>query len=192
VEDRERRFVAASAPSGSVSEADLEKALECSQSFVRKFALNKVMRQWPVGLFEGQVARGNEIFTGGKSAIDLIGVSNKSLVLFELKTHLNRNVGAISELLFYASVMRDAIRGDLQFEQQPPPKNCVIARDDILGCANIRAVLIAQRMHPLIQNPIIFQALNAAFARYWQNNPVTFETAEIKTIPNDPNGDFSF
>jgi hypothetical protein len=192
VEDRERRFAAASAPSGSVSEADLEKALECSQSFVRKFALNKVMRQWPVGLFEGQVARGNEIFTGGKSAIDLIGVSNKSLVLFELKTYLNRNVGAISELLFYASVMRDAIRGELQFEQQQSPKNCVITRDDILGCGNIRAVLIAQRMHPLIQNQIIFRDLNAALARYWSDKTVTFETAQIKTIPSSPNGDFSF
>jgi hypothetical protein len=145
-----------------------------------------------VGLFEGQVARGNEIFTGGKSAIDLIGVSDKSLVLFELKTHLNRNVGAISELLFYASVMRDAIRGELQFEQQPSPKNCVITRDDILGCANIRAVLIAQRMHPLIQNPFIFQELNAALAQHWRDKAVTFETAQIKTIPSDPDGDFSF
>lgn len=191
-EQKDERFAAVSALSKNLSESDLEKALECSQSFSEKFALRKVMRQWPVGLFEGRVARGNEIFTGGKSAIDLIGVSDDRLVLFELKTHLNRNVGAISELLFYASVMRDAIRGGFQFEEQSHPKNCVVTRGDILCCSNIRAVLIAPRMHPLIQNPVIFQELNAALAQYWPDEPVTFETAQIKIIPNNPNGEFGF
>jgi hypothetical protein len=182
------------APSGNDSESKLEKALECSRSFSEKFALEKVMRQWPVGLFEGRVAKDDQIriFTGGKSAIDLIGVSNDSLVLFELKTHLNRNAGAISELLFYASVMRDAIRGEFQFEQLPFPKNCVVTRDDILGCSNIRAVLIAPRMHPLIQNPAIFQRLNAALAEHWRDKPITFETAQIKSIPANPDEDFGF
>ena len=191
-EKRDERFAAVSAPSKNVSEADLEKALECSRSFGVKFALKKVMRQWPVGLFEGRVARGNEIFTGGKSAIDLLGISDDRLVLFELKTHLNRNVGAISELLFYASVMRDAIRGNFQFEEKPLSKNCIVTRGDIIRCSNIRAVLIAPRMHPLIQNPAIFQELNAALAQHWADIPVTFETAQIKYIPNDPHEDFGF
>ena len=88
-EKRDERRAAVSSPSKNVSEFDLEKALECSHSFSEGFALKKVMRQWPVGLFKGRVARGNEIFTGGKSAIDLLGISNDRLVLFELKTHLN-------------------------------------------------------------------------------------------------------
>ena len=54
-------------------------------------------------------AEGKQIFTGGKSAIDLIGIRDDTLVLFELKKSGNRKVGAVSELLFYASVMRDAI-----------------------------------------------------------------------------------
>jgi hypothetical protein len=171
-EERDQRFAAVYAPSKNVSESNLEKALECSRSFREKFALKKVMRQWPVGLFEGRVAKNkyNSLFTGGKSAIDLIGISNNTLVLFELKTHLNRNVGAISELLFYASVMRDAIRGDFQFEDQSLPKNCAVTPGDILRCSNIRAVLIAPRtMHPLIQNPAIFRELNAALAQHWIN-----------------------
>jgi len=193
-EERDGRFAAISDPSKNVSESDLEKALEWSRPFSEKFTLNKVMRQWPVGLFTARVARGNEIFPGGKSAIDLIGISDDRLVLFELKTHLNRSAGAISELLFYASVMRDAIRGEFQFEQQALPKNCVVTRDDILGCSNVRAVLIAQRMHPLIQNPAIFQELNAAaaLAPHWRDKPVTFETAQIKNIPTNPDEDFSF
>jgi hypothetical protein len=194
VEERDRRFVAVSAPSRNVSESKLEKALECSRSFSEKFVLKKVMRQWPVGLFEGRVAKDDQIriFTGGKSAIDLIGVSDDRLVLFELKTDLNRNVGAISELLFYASVMRDAIRGEFQFEQQSLPKNCAVTRDDILSCSNIRAVLIAPRMHPLIQNPAIVRKLNAALVEHWREKPVTFETAQIKRIPNNPDEDFGF
>jgi hypothetical protein len=191
-EQKGKRFAAVYAASKNVSETDLEKAMECSRSFKASFALGKVMRQWPVGLFKDRVANGNEIFTGGKSAIDLIGISNDSLVLFELKTHSNRSVGAISELLFYASVMRDAIRGEFQLEQLPFPKNCVVTRDDILGCSNIRAVLIAPRMHPLIQNPAILQKLNAALAEHWRDKPITFETAQIKSIPTNPDEDFGF
>jgi len=194
-EEKDDRFAAVYTPSKTVSESNLEKALECSRSFRENFALKKVMRQWPVGLFEGRVAKNkkNSLFTGGKSAIDLIGISDNTLVLFELKTHLNRNVGAISELLFYASVMRDAIRGDFQFEDQSLPKNCAVTRGDILRCSNIRAVLIAPRtMHPLIQNPAIFRELNAALTQHWRDKPVTFETAQIKNIPSDPDGDFSF
>src|ERR1035441_776360 len=50
------------------------------------------MRQWPVGLFDGKVAEGHEIFTRGKSAIDLIGIRNDTLILFELKKARNRKV----------------------------------------------------------------------------------------------------
>ncbi|WP_461333180.1 hypothetical protein [Bradyrhizobium embrapense] len=192
--DRSERFAAVSASSVNVSESKLEKALECSRSFIERFALRKVMRQWPVGLFEGRVARDDQarIFTGGKSAIDLIGVSGDSLVLFELKTHSNRSAGAISELLFYASVMRDAIRGEFQFENVPFAKNCVVTREDILGCSNIRAVLIAPRMHPLIRNPAVLQTLNTALTQHWRDKPITFETAQIKSLPTSPDEDFTF
>lgn len=193
-EERDKRFAALCAPSSKVSESQLEMALECSRSFKEKFALEKVMRQWPIGLFEGRVANDDQIriFTGGKSAIDLVGVSNDSLVLFELKTQLNRNAGAISELLFYASVVRDAIRGEFQFEQLPFPNNCAVTRDDIVGCSNIRAVLLAPKMHPLIQNPAIFQKLNAALTNHWRDKPISFETAQIKNIPTNPDEDFVF
>jgi hypothetical protein len=47
-------------------------------------------------------------------------------------------------------------------------------------------------MHPLIQNPVNFQELNAAPAQHWPDKPVTFEAAQIKNIPNDPDEDFGF
>jgi hypothetical protein len=121
------RMLAASAP--APSESVLEKALEISDAFQRRFHLEKIMRQWPVGLFNGRVADEHQIFTGGKSAIDVIGIRSDTLVLFELKKAGNRKAGAVSELLFYASVMRDAI-GDtpiFRFESNSAMKNCAIA-----------------------------------------------------------------
>jgi hypothetical protein len=62
----------------------------------------------------------------------------------------------------------------------------------IVECGNVPfGCLIALRMHPLIQNPVIFRELNAALAQHWRDKPVTFETAQIKNIPSDPDGDFS-
>jgi hypothetical protein len=89
--DSNERMKAASGP--TLSEADLELALEISSSFRSHFQLEKVMRQWPVGLFDDCVADGRQIFTGGKSGIDLIGIRNGTLVLFELKKSDNRKAG---------------------------------------------------------------------------------------------------
>ena len=130
-EFRKKRMFAASA--AAPSESDLEKGLEISDAFRERFNLDKVMRQWPVGLFDGRVTKGGHIFTGGKSAIDLIGIRGDTLVLFELKKAGNRKAGAVSELLFYANVMRDAI-GDarvFEFESTCAKKNCAIAPEDI-------------------------------------------------------------
>jgi hypothetical protein len=189
------RMLAASAK--APSESNLEKALEVSDAFRRHFCLEKVMRQWPVGLFGGRVARGadHEIFTGGKSAIDLIGIRDDTLVLFELKKAGNRKVGAVSELFFYASVMRDAI-GDapiFQFEPKSAKKNCTIAPEDITRCTKICGVLLAPGFHPLISEPRMFEELNAAMERLFAaDRPIHFETAVISGHPHDGCGDFEF
>lgn len=58
-------------------ESDVEKRLSQSDRFKKFFGLKKVDRQLPVGLFRESVAQQNRIFTGGKSAIDLVGVGNE-------------------------------------------------------------------------------------------------------------------
>jgi hypothetical protein len=190
-ESRERMLAAsATAP----SESELEKALEISDAFRRRFQLEKVMRQWPVGLFKEHVAHGQQIFTGGKSAIDLIGIRGDTLVLFELKKEGNRKAGAVSELLFYASVMRDAI-GDaaiFKFESKGAKKNCAIAPEDITRCSRICGVLLSPDFHPLISEPRMFEELNAAMKRLYADRPVHFETVAITRRPHDECGDFEF
>ncbi|HEY3706281.1 MAG TPA: hypothetical protein VGL22_14555 [Terracidiphilus sp.] len=191
--DSNERMKAASGP--TPSEADLELALEISSSFRSHFQLEKVMRQWPVGLFDGWVADGRQIFTGGKSGIDLIGIRNGTLVLFELKKSDNRKAGAISELLFYASVMRDAIGPSaiFEFESKEARKNCAIGPEDIIRCSNIHAVLLAPNFHPLISEPRIFQELNkAAMKRFGSDRQICFQTATISSYPQDGYGDFKF
>ena len=190
------RMLAASA--NVPTESDLEKALEISDAFKKRFHLDKVMRQWPVGLFEGCVTREAEhqIFTGGKSAIDLIGKQGDTLVLFELKKARNRKAGAVSELLFYASVMRDAIGANPKFhfdERKSAAKNCAITPKDIIQSSSIRGVLLAPDLHPLISAPFMFEQLNAAMKeRYAADRSVHFETAFIKQRPQHGCGDFEF
>ena len=175
-------------------ESDLELALEISSAFKSHFRLDKVMRQWPVGLFDECVADGNQIFTGGKSGIDLIGIRGDTLVLFELKKAGNEKVGAVSELLFYASVMRDAIGASaiFKFESQKARKNCAIGPEDIIRCSRICAVLLAPRFHPLITEPRMFEELNRAMKKLYSDRPIQFETAAIIDYPQNECGDFVF
>jgi hypothetical protein len=190
--DSRKRMKAASLP--APSESDLELALEISEAFRSRFQLEKVMRQWPVGLFAGEVAKGREIFTRGKSAIDLIGIRGDTLVLFELKKSGNEKVGAVSELLFYASVLRDAIGANpiFKFKSKTARKNCAIGPENILRCSRISAVSLAPNFHPLISEPRMFEVLNTAMKRLYSDRPVSFETATITGYPQDECGDFEF
>lgn len=176
------------------SESDLEKALEISGAFRSRFDLDKVMRQWPVGLFSGRVKGASRIFTGGKSGIDLIGIRGDTLVLFELKKADNCHAGAVSELFFYASIMRDAIGASaiFKFESQRAAKNCAIGPEDILRCSKICTVLLAPRFHPLISEPRLFGKLNAATERLFVERPIHFETVTISGLPNGKGRDFEF
>jgi hypothetical protein len=190
--DSKERMKAASLP--KPSESDLELALEISGAFRTRFQLDKIMRQWPVGLFDGKVKSEHEIFTRGKSAIDLIGIRGDTLFLFELKKAHNRHAGAVSELSFYASVMRDAIGASaiFKFESKNAAKNCAIGPEDILRCSKIRAVLLAPDFHPLISEPQMFAALNTATTGLYSDRPISFETATISGYPQDESGDFEF
>ena len=190
--------MAAASVSGC-SESDLELALEISNAFKDHFRLDKVMRQWPVGLFDECVTNGNQIFTGGKSGIDLIGIRGDTLVLFELKKAGNEKVGAVSELFFYASVMRDSLGTSpiFQFESKCQGKNCWIGPEDIIRCSRVCAVFLAPGFHPLIKEPRItesrvFEELNRATKSLYSDRPIQFELAAIVDYPQNGSGDFKF
>jgi hypothetical protein len=76
-------------PSRKGSEADLEKRLAGANPAERArlmaaLGFLQLDRQLPVGVFDGSPARGSEIFTAGKSAIDLVGLDdNRALWLLD-------------------------------------------------------------------------------------------------------------
>jgi ribonuclease J len=83
------------ASSSGPQEHVLELALKDAVDFKAHFGpMEKVARQWPVGLFAGPVPkRTDAIFTGGKSAIDLVGIGGTTLWVFELKAGRNAPAG---------------------------------------------------------------------------------------------------
>ena len=122
--DRRARFAKANV---NDKESDLERALEVSESLKKTFSRANheaicVTRQWPVGLFHDSVADGNYVFTGGKSAIDLIAVDGDTLLLFELKNGKNAKAGsAVRDVLLRLRDARRAAR-ELQVRGDADPR----------------------------------------------------------------------
>jgi hypothetical protein len=158
------------------SESKLERDLMDSGALERQFGLGGVDRQLPVGLFAQAVASKNLVFTGGKSAIDLVGLKDDALWIFELKAGGNAKVGILSELLFYTSVIRDAIpRGNqsapFAFVDDGRASRSGVTGSHVVRCKSIEAVLLAERFHPLIGDRRILETLNDAVSRSWNLSP---------------------
>jgi len=116
------------------------------------FDIDELKRQLPMGIFEGEVSEKNAIVPHGKSAADIWGASaDGSLVLFELKAEKNNQVGAISELFFYAMVLEDEQEGTFFREGA--------AGKIIRNTKSLKAMMLAPKTHPLITNNV-FQLLN--------------------------------
>lgn len=165
-------------------EAALERNLQLSTAFRDRFQLEgEIRRQFPVGVFDGKVTQESRIFSGGKSAIDLLGMSKGKLVVFEIKDEKNARVGILSELLFYACVMRDAI------PNAGPALFNLGAHLDISGIDRIKAVMLAPRFHPLVSNPRIIRLLNSA--SHDGQVPIEFDAAKI-VAPSGNDSDYRF
>ena len=153
-------------PDEKSKETKLEKYLADSGWLSITFALDKdkVGRQFPVGLFENTVSQKTKIFTGGKSAIDLVGLEHKAkrVWVFELKAEGNQSMGIVSELFFYVAFMRDAIMGTFKFKDS---ERCVDGRlhhRDLELIEEIRGCLLAPKFHPLLDDNLVVDLLNNA------------------------------
>lgn len=144
----------------AASEHELEVAIvdhpTISQEFRTALGLEFVARQLPVGVFETKVAKVNGVFTGGKSAIDLWGPRDGRLAIFELKNSKNVALGAVSELFFYAMVMRDMQRGVVGVDAPKTGKGEYAALKKTNG---VDAYLLAPHFHPLVADGAIIRLL---------------------------------
>ncbi|PIQ13112.1 MAG: hypothetical protein COW70_06435 [Hydrogenophilales bacterium CG18_big_fil_WC_8_21_14_2_50_58_12] len=160
-----------SVPDARSKESRLEEYL-AEGWLAETFALNKVGRQFPVGLFENTISQKTSIFAGGKSAIDLVGIEDKAkrLWVFELKAEGNESMGIISELFFYVLFMRDVILGAFELqdvegdaEEGDAKKGRLTLGQQKRGeIKEIRGCLLAPKFHPLLDNNRVIDLLNTA------------------------------
>lgn len=71
--------------------------------------------QLPVGLFFQEVASKQERTPRGGSQIDLWSIEKDIFTVYELKKEDNRQVGIVSELMFYVNVIKDLVSGQINF-----------------------------------------------------------------------------
>ncbi len=116
------------------------------------FKLHTVNRQLPVGLFKGAKSAQTRIFTGGASAIDLVGLGDKnSLWMFELKKKGNSSLGVISELMFYAACMLDLRADRFKLHDGPTGKRWDGDIRDIASEGAVHAVFLLPEAHRLFR-----------------------------------------
>ena len=151
-------------PHEGSKEARLEMYLADSGWLAATFSLEKVGRQFPVGLFKNKVSRATKVFTGGKSAIDLVGINEKTncLWVFELKAEGNQRMGIVSELFFYVVFMRDVIKGNFKHEDDQRIFDGRLHHRELEKIAEIRGCLLASKFHPLLDDNRVIKQLNIA------------------------------
>ena len=120
-----------------------------------------IMKQIPVGVFAKKVSRKSRVFPGAGGKVDLGAVDeSRGVALFELKKPGNRKVGSISELLFYAHVVRDIQLGILGYEESRLGVN----ESQISEVDSVTGFILAEQLHPLLDNEALFNTLNLAFS----------------------------
>jgi len=154
----------------SLPENELENRLLNDPDFDRHYGFSQERikdRQFPVGLFSTSVAANTSmIFPGGKGAIDLVCLDYRHLWIFELKAKSNIPIGTITELLFYSSVIRDAVMAKFKFGETVG--NRARVKPEMLADVDtITAVMLGHDLHPLLSDPGLLKLLNQAVARHW-------------------------
>jgi len=167
-------------------EHELEMKLLRSPEFLRHYKLSDksiVDRQFPVGLFSSSIAKKTtQVFPAGKGAIDLVCLDGSVFWLFELKAARNLSVGTITELIFYTSIVRDAVGGRIQLASNMDSK---IRIGDVEKVTKIVSVMLGHNLHPLLADPAVIELLNDAANRHWNEHrcfpQVSFRAGEIES-----------
>lgn len=124
---------------------------------------SEVNQQLPVGIFLHKKSNTTRITPGGKSAIDLWSIDDNILSIYELKADGNNSLGIISELFFYANVMKDLmIDGKIKYDETDKNLNS----NDYRGfkklyrmyrekrCKGIKAIFLCSSHHRLLTDDL--------------------------------------
>ncbi|MBP5687447.1 MAG: hypothetical protein J6X22_02250 [Muribaculaceae bacterium] len=125
--------------------------------------------QLPVGLFDNEVKTTKTCTPRGASQIDLWQLDKDTLRIFELKDKDNNSVGIISELIYYANIMNELIKGNIQY-----PQSIKTAKD----IRNIKSLYSA------IQNKSI-NTVEAIFLNYEFHPLIKYKKNQIMELINE-------
>lgn len=150
-----------------------------------------LQRQLPVGVFESKLSKGSSIFTGGKSAIDIWGISKSNeLLVFELKADNNEMVGIVSELYFYVCVLQN-LKERIFVHEKCFGENEHLLR--IVDTKKINAYFLAPTLHPLIDNEVLKllnevtpDELTYRYIRLIRENDPTLGTNDLMIKVDEP------
>ncbi|KQZ64878.1 hypothetical protein ASD67_10715 [Sphingopyxis sp. Root1497] len=179
-------------PESPKPEARLEWSLIQEHAPVLKKALNLRLldRQFPVGLYRTANLT-SPVFTGGTSAIDIVGTGDGHFTVIELKAGENIAVGALSELIFYAAVARDAATARFRFGgRKERASRATIGFDALEAATGIRAIYLAEAFHPLLDHPDLMRTLNDAAKLQATSLPLSFEQWLVEGVGSDPGPTF--
>jgi hypothetical protein len=134
-----------------------EYIAECKYVEKHKSEFSVLNHQLPVGVFDKIVSKSTAVMVGGKGQIDIWGIKDNTLCVFELKVN-NKMVGIISELMFYVNIMYDVITGKIGYGDGAD--KCTARSFDKLYNAiktirNIHGFFLADELHPLITEDAI-------------------------------------
>ncbi len=137
-----------------------EKYLEYSivhkyaEEFKKEFKVTSFNHQLPVGVKKNKDC----FFTGRASAIDLWGINDNAISIFELK-YQNKMVGIISELFLYTNIIHDMISGMIC---PPDPSICIRPSERELYThlskfTQIKAYMLSEEefYHPLLSDKVL-------------------------------------
>ena len=140
--------------------------LECKYVEEHSMDYDVINHQFPVGLFHEKVSGTTHYTTGRKSAIDIWAIKDDCLSIFELKKPGNKDLGIISELMFYTNIVDDILSHRIMYEEES--KNVKLAVEgDIRGFKKfyevyekgsinkIESIFLADNLHPLLSDELI-------------------------------------
>lgn len=154
------------------SEAEIERKFEQSGKLFDGVVFDNIGQQLPVGVFKEIKSKNTSFFTRGHSAIDLWGIINRELWIFELKFQ-NKMIGIITETLFYMWLCEDVfINENIGYDCDCNVSE-IRAFDKIYKLYTERATAIVgvflydnKNIHPMIEKYPVIECINSLLASH--------------------------
>lgn len=133
-------------------------ATHCEAQLERAFreknegSYNALNHQLPVRIFSNKETKEKDAITPG-GFIDIWGIKDDCLKIFELKLPVNKEIGIISELMFYVNVMTDLFQHKIAIPRESQYRSFDKLKEfyEKKRCKKIEGVFLADNFHPMIE-----------------------------------------